>query len=150
MKKQHVKISGKVRIVHKDANGKLVADVTHENDIVDAGLAFLAARAIGTPTVMSHIALGDGTTAVAPADTTLDNELDRAAFSTPAVSLGNVITFEASFGPGAATGAVTEAGILNAAAAGTLLNRLVFPVVNKGALDTVEVEWVVTFEDDGV
>ena len=150
MQKQHVKISGKVRVVHKDANLNLISDITHCNDIVDSGLAYLASRAINaSAAVMSHIALGDSVVAVAPADVALGNELGREAIVL-AVSVANVVTYETSFGPGVATGAITEAGIFNAPAAGTMLNRLVFPVINKGALDTIEVEWTVTFADDGV
>jgi hypothetical protein len=39
---------------------------------------------------------------------------------------------------------VTEAGILNANSAGTLLCRTVFAVVNKGADDAMAITWTVT------
>ena len=42
------------------------------------------------------------------------------------------------------TGAITEAGILNAASAGTLLCRTVFSVINKGASDSMTVTWTIT------
>jgi hypothetical protein len=89
-------------------------------------------------------------TAVAPANIALGSELAREAFSTPAVSVGDTITYEATFLPGIGTGAVTEAGIFNAAGAGTMLNRLVFGVINKDVGDTLDIEWDVSFADDGV
>jgi hypothetical protein len=39
---------------------------------------------------------------------------------------------------------VTEAGIFNALTGGDMLCRTVFPVVNKGADDTMSVTWTVT------
>ena len=40
--------------------------------------------------------------------------------------------------------AVTEAGVFNASSSGTMLCRTVFPVVNKGADDTMSVTWTIT------
>ena len=50
----------------------------------------------------------------------------------------------ATFGAGTGTGAVTEAGILNASSSGTLLCRTEFSVVNKGSSDSMTVTWTVT------
>ena len=36
-----------------------------------------------------------------------------------------------------ATGALTEAGVFNAASAGAMFDRVVFPVVNKGVDDSL-------------
>lgn len=44
---------------------------------------------------------------------------------------------------GTATFSLTEAGIFNAASAGTMLCRTVFPVINKGVNDTMTVTWTV-------
>lgn len=52
--------------------------------------------------------------------------------------------YVATFGPGVGTAAITEAGIFNAASAGTMLARTAFPVINKGALDTLTLTWKVT------
>jgi hypothetical protein len=38
---------------------------------------------------------------------------------------------------GDSTGALTEAGVFNAATGGIMLDRVVFPVVNKGADDSL-------------
>jgi hypothetical protein len=50
----------------------------------------------------------------------------------------------ATFPAGTGTGAITEAGILNAASAGILLCRTTFSVINKGAADTLGITWTVT------
>jgi hypothetical protein len=92
---------------------------------------------------MSHMALGSGTTAAAAAQTALVTELGRVALGSSSSS-GAVVTYSATFNPGTATGAVTEAAILNAASAGTMLCRTVFPVVNKQAGDTMSVTWTIT------
>ena len=145
-----LRVKGKVRIVHKDGAGNILEDRVEDNLIVNLGLAFLASRAIGvSDDVMSHMAVGIGSTAPIGADTTLESEVGRTALAS-ATALNGVITYVASFNPGVGTGALTEVGIFNAGIAGTMLNRLVFSVVNKAASDTVEITWTVSFIDDGV
>jgi hypothetical protein len=56
----------------------------------------------------------------------------------------NTIQYIASFEAGDGTGAVTEAGIFNAATGGSMLCRTVFSVVNKAADDTMSVTWTIT------
>ena len=52
-------------------------------------------------------------------DTALETELEELSTSTSVSS--NVVTYTATFAAGTGTGAVTEAGILNASSSGTLL-----------------------------
>ena len=94
-------------------------------------------------TAMSHMAIGSGSTAAAAGDTALGNQLGRVALTSTAVS-NAVVTYTATFGAGTGTGAVTEAGILNASSGGTMLCRTVFSVVNKGASDSMTITWTVT------
>jgi hypothetical protein len=98
---------------------------------------------VGTPTAMSHMAIGSGTTDPVIGDTSLETELGRVALTSSA-SAGAVVTYVASFGAGTGTGAVTEAGIFNASSAGTMLCRTEFAVVNKGADDSMTITWTVT------
>jgi hypothetical protein len=56
----------------------------------------------------------------------------------------NTITYVSSFEAGDATGAITEAGIFNAASGGDMLCRTVFSVINKAADDTLSVTWTIT------
>lgn len=142
--KDNVTARGSVKVVLTGADGAVKETRTIENLVVTAGKNFMASRvAAGTPTAMSEMALGTGTTAAAVTDTALQAEIGRVALSSLTAS-GNVITHTASFGAGVATGAVTEAGIFNDPTAGVMLARTTFAVVNKGANDTMTVTWTVT------
>lgn len=111
-----------------------------DNLIVDVGFDFIAdaiGKASGRPGVMSHIAVGTDNTAAAGAQTTLVTELARKAATYAHTAGTKVFTFETTFDPGEATGAIVEAGVLNASSAGILLDRVVFAVINKGNDDTL-------------
>ena len=56
----------------------------------------------------------------------------------------NTVVYIATFAAGTGTGAVTEAGILNASSSGTLLCRTEFSVVNKGSADSMTITWTIT------
>ena len=100
-----------------------------------------------TKGAMSHMALGSGTTAAAASQTDLVGLLgSREALDSTSISGSNneKVVYVASFEAGDATGAVTEAGIFNAATSGDMLCRTVFSVVNKAADDTMSVTWTIT------
>ena len=131
--KGHLKIS---------LNGEVVQEVP--NLVVTAGKGYVASRMKDTTaTAMSHMAIGTGSTAAAAADTALGTEANRQALTSTGVS-GAVVTYVATFAAGQGTGAITEAGILNASSSGTLLCRTVFSTVNKGSSDSMTVTWTVT------
>ena len=136
-----VSLTGKLEI---SLNGTVVQEV--KNMVVTAGKEWIASRMQGVVDgVMTHMAVGTGTVAAAAANTTLGTELARQALTTSGgVVAGAVITFATTYAAGTGTGAITEAGILNASSAGTLLARTVFGVINKGALDTMTISWAVT------
>ena len=134
-----LKMKGKLQI---RLNDEVVQEV--DNIVVTAGKGYVASRMKdATATAMSHMAFGSGSTAAAASDTALGNQLGRVALTSTTVSAA-VVTYVASFPAGTGTGAVTEAGILNAASGGTMLCRTVFSVVNKGASDSMTVTWTVT------
>lgn len=137
------KLTGKVHVTVTNERGEVV-EQRAANLVVTTGKNFTASRMVGVASnVMSHMAIGSGTTAAAVGDTTLQTELARVALASSTATT-NVVTYTATFGVGVGTGAVTEAGILNASSAGTLLCRVVFAVVNKGANDTIAITWTVT------
>jgi len=137
------KLTGKVHVTVTNEHGEVV-EQRAANLVVTTGKNFTASRMVGTASnVMSHMAIGAGTTAAAVGDTALGSELGRVAL-TAATATTNVVTYTATFGTGVGTGAVTEAGIFNASSAGTMLCRVVFAVVNKGANDTIAITWTVT------
>ena len=92
---------------------------------------------------MSHMAIGTTNTAAAVGDTALAAEAARVAL-TSGVASANAVTYTATFPAGTGTGAIVEAGLLNAASGGTLLARTVFSVINKGASDAMTITWTVT------
>jgi hypothetical protein len=138
------KAAGKLNVVLKDIDGNIKQAFEVPNLVVTTGLAFIASRMKDTTdTAMSHMAIGTGTTAAAAGDTALVTEAARVSLTSTTVT-ANAIAYVASFGAGTGTGAITEAGILNAASVGTLLCRTVFDVVNKGANDTLQITWTIT------
>ena len=145
---EKIRATGQVSFVLTDENGN-VKQQDSKNLVVDSGLAFITSRMIGTTAaVMSHMAVGTGTTAAADAQTTLVTEAARVALTSSTIVTTTVsndsVQYVATFGPGVGTAAITEAGLFNAAPAGTMLARTVFAVINKGALDTLTLTWKVT------
>lgn len=138
-----IKITGDVTIQLFNADGSVKDKREIKNLVVTTGKEFIAGRMTGTATVMSHMAVGAGTTAAAAGNTALESELGRVAL-TSGTSAGAITTYVASFPAGTGTGAVTEAGILNASSGGVLLCRTVFAVVNKGVDDAMSITWAVT------
>lgn len=138
-----LKVTGDVAITLYNKDGSVKDQREIKNLVVTVGKEFIAARMVGTPDEMSHMAIGSGTTAAAGANTALGSELGRVALASDSAS-GVVVTYTASFPPGTGTGAVTEAGVFNAGTAGTMLCRTVFAVVNKGADDAMSITWQIT------
>jgi len=134
-----LKLKGKLTIA---LNDEVVQEV--DNLVVTAGKGYVASRIKdASATAMSHMAIGSGTTNPAAGDTAVETELGRVSLTSTSVS-GAVVTYVATFAAGTGTGAVTEAGILNASSGGTLLCRTEFNVVNKGSSDSMTVTWTVT------
>ena len=118
------------------------------NLVTNAGKAGIASRinGAGSEAAFTYIAIGTGTTAAAAADTTLQTEITTNGVARAAATVSRTTTdvtndtarhvltynFTGSF-------AVTEAGVLNAASAGTLLNRNVFSAVNVASGDSLQV-----------
>jgi len=137
-------VKGRLNVVLTDKDGNVKESREVDNLVVNTGLAYIASRMKDTTDdAMSHMAVGAGTTAAAAGDTALGSELGRVALTSTTVT-SNAVAYVATFGAGTGTGAVTEAGILNAGSGGTLLCRTVFDVVNKSADDTLSVTWTIT------
>ena len=145
---ENLKLSGQLNIVLKDKAGNVKDTIEVKNLVVNAGLAYIASRMTGTAkAVMSHMALWSGTTTAAAGQTDLVTILgSREGLDTITIAGSNneKVVYVASFEAGDATGAVTEAGIFNAASGGDMLCRTKFNVVNKAADDTMSVTWTIT------
>ena len=114
-----------------------------ENLVVTAGKNWVADRMNNANTVMTHMAVGTGTTAAAAAQTALITESDRNALTSTTVT-DNAVAYVATWAAGDATAALTESGIFDAASGGDMLARTVFSVVNKGAADSMTITWTIT------
>lgn len=113
-----------------------------KNLFTDDGLAYLAARAAGEAVgVISHMALGTGTTPAAGVDKTLGAEIAGSRVPITISGTGAQRLYTATFGEGVGSGPVTEAGLFNAATAGTMTNRSVFGVKNKEPEDVFTINW---------
>lgn len=120
------------------------------NLVVDAGKAGVASRinGAGGEAAFTYIAIGTGAVAAAAGDTTLGAEITTGGGARAAATASRVTTdvtndtarlvltfnFTATF-------AVTESGVLNAAAAGVLLARQTFTAVNVVNGDSLQVTW---------
>ena len=139
-----LKMTGELTIVVRDAAGNIKEERHVPNLVVTAGKVYIASRMAGTAsTVMSHMAIGTASTTAVVGDTTLGVEAGRVTLTTFNAS-SNTVTATATFPAGTGTGGIQEAGIFNAASAGTMLCRTVFPIVNKQAGDSIAITWVIT------
>jgi hypothetical protein len=166
-----MKLRGSVDIKVFGPDGSLKDDRYIPNLVVQSGKNYIATRMIGTSNAtavattntvtscMTHMAIGTSSTTAANTDTQLSSEVtvagDIAAYSRAALQsttqTTGVVTYVATFGvnnPQRAissnTTGITEAGIFSAAAAGTMLCRTTFNVVNKGNDDTLQITWTIT------
>ena len=142
--KDSLKLTGAVSLVLRDKDGNVKQTKEAKNLIVDTGLNFICDRMKDDETAMTHMALGSSTTAAAAGDTALGTQLGSRVSLTSSTVTDNQIVFVCSFPAGSGTGAVTEAGIFNAASAGTMLCRVVFSEVNKSADDTLQITWTIS------
>lgn len=142
--KDSLKLTGAVSFVLRDKDGNVKLTKEAKNLIVDTGLNFICDRMKDDETAMTHMALGSGTTAAAAGDTALGTQLGSRVSLTSSTVTSNQIVYVCSFPAGSGTGAVTEAGIFNAASAGTMLCRVVFSEVNKSADDTLQITWTIS------
>lgn len=122
------------RIIHNTVTQ--LADAHVADQMSDSGEAAIGFMAVGT---------GTGQTA---ASTGLATSLDRNALTSTtqgAAAADNDVVYVGDWAAGDGTGAITEAGILTTDANTALQFYADFSVINKGASDTLQITWTVTF-----
>jgi len=139
---EEIGIKGKLKI-ELIRDGKVVQTENVNNIIVTTGKALVATLVSGSGTSFSDMAIGTGTTTEVVGDSALQTEAGRVVLTSKSVTT-NVISYIGDFPAGTGTGTITEAGILNASSAGTMLNRATFSSVNKTASDALKITWDVT------
>ena len=139
-----ISIDANVHLVLRGPDGRIKDERRVHNQVQTAGKAHIADQLSAVPgeAAMSHMAVGTGS-GQGVGDATLLAEIDRNAL-TSRTDAGAVVTYVGTWVPGDATNALTEAGIFNNAAGGTMLVYADFLVINKGALDSLVMTWTLT------
>jgi hypothetical protein len=118
------------------------------NTVTTFGDKMVANRLSGaTINAPSHMAIGTGTGGTSSFNS-LATELDRNALTSTTQQTGvddNDVKYVGDWAAGDGTGAITEAGIFNAASGPGMFVYSSFSVINKGASDTLQINWTVTF-----
>lgn len=128
-------------ILRDGLTGQIKAQRRKWNTVTTAGKNGIADQILASPTLNkpTHMAIGTGT----PSGTALGTELDRNALTSKTRST-NVVTMQGDWAAGDGTGALTEAGVFDAAAAGNMWLSTSYSVVNKGASDVLQIIWTLT------
>jgi hypothetical protein len=147
--KDKIGLKGRCHVQLFGPDGKLKDESIVMNTVTEVGDAHVADQLSDAgENAMSHMAIGtDNDPAPAASQTTLNAELDRNALTSTTQGAGaadNDVIYVGDWAAGDGTGAIVEAGIFNAAAAGTMLCRAIFDVKNKGAADTLKITWTFT------
>lgn len=126
----------------------------NHNLVVTAGKGGMSSRlnGAGAAAAFTYIAVGTGTTAPAAGDTTLQTETSTSGLARAAATCTQVtttvtndtaqdqVTFTVT-----GTVAVTESGVFNANAAGTMLCRQTFSAINVVNGDSLQITWKIQF-----
>ena len=136
-------IVGHIHVIVKDKDGNVKHEHEQENAITTAGKNGMADQLLASPSLgkPTHMAVGTGS----PSGTALGTEVDRNALTSKTRST-NVVTLVGDWAAGDGTGTLTEAGIFDASSAGNMWNSgTLSPSVPKGASDTLQITWTITF-----
>lgn len=148
MIKDSLRVTGSLEVILYDSNKNIKQQFTVPNLVVSAGKNVIANKLIGgSNAIMSHMAVGTDNGTILPlatSNTQLGAQVGSRIALTSQTATNNVVTYSATFGTGVSTGALTEAGIFNAATSGSMLCRTNFAVVNKEASDILTINWNVT------
>ncbi len=121
---------------------KLVGVIERHNLITTAGRNLVRDLINNdAPTGLTHIAIGTGTTPAAAGDTALQTEIHRNTYTQRTESIG-LLQLQYYLGTSSLNGnTLTEAGLLNAASAGTLFARVVYPGIAKTSSIALTYNW---------
>ena len=149
MIRDEVKSLGTLTLELRDKDDKLLTKHTR-NLVVNVGLAHITSRLLDdTSAIISHMAIGGGTSAATGANTALITERSRVALQSmtrvTTNATNDTVRHVAVFPAGSGTGTITEAGLFNAASAGSMFARTVFGVITKNIEDTLTITWDVRF-----
>jgi hypothetical protein len=138
---EQVGLKGELTLVLRGPDGK-VKETRVTNTVTTAGKQGAADQILASPSLSkpTHMAVGTGS----PGASALGTETDRNALTSKTRS-GAVVTMVGDWAAGDATGALTEAGVFDAASTGNMWLSASFSVVNKAAGDTLSISWTLTY-----
>ena len=147
---ENLKLKGKIHYVLADADGN-IKDEKEIDNLVTNFMKTHVALQVGTPTAGSEIgfmAIGSGTGQTA-ASTDLAKFVDIIALSgNGGLVAGSNVTYSAYWAAGVGTNdSIAEAGIfqISGTSRTTLCTYNDTLSINKGASDTLKIDWTVTF-----
>lgn len=144
---EQITATGQLDIVLTKPDGSRQTEQV-KNLVVTTGRNHIANQlASQSEAAISHMSIGEGTTTPIIGDTALESEVSRKSFTSKNQGTGadaNKIVYLADWAPGEGTGAISEAGMFNSATAGVMLTRATFAVKNKGAGDSLSIQWTLT------
>ena len=140
------KLSGQVHLVLTGPDGELKDERLIKNLVVTGGKGYITNRMVGTADgVMTQMAVGTGSTGAVAGNTAMEtilNAKSATSFSATRVNdttANDAIDYVTQFGTGSWVGAITEAGLFNAA--DLMLCRTTFSAINKATGDTLTITW---------
>lgn len=130
-----------MKAILRDEFGRIKETRHVYNTVTTAGKAAAMDQLLLSPTLAkpTHMAVGTGS----PAANALGVEIDRNALTSKTRSLA-VVTMQGDWAAGDGTGAITEAGVFDAASVGNAHLTASFSVINKLAADTLSIVWTWT------
>ena len=146
---QSITLKGRYFVKLFGPGGELKDSRAGDNVVTTVGKEFLAnfmrsaALAASTNTAR-YIAIGSDATGEAVGNTALGTELARYSAAVSYTS-GGIYELVATFATGVGTGNIYEYGLLSSSAAGTLISRDTEALITKGANDSLQVTYQLTF-----
>lgn len=130
-----------IKAVLRDEFGNVKQTLSVYNTVTTAGKNGIADQVLASPSLNkpTHMAIGTGTGGT----TSLTTELDRNALTSKTRS-NAIVTMVGDWAAGDGTGAITEAGVFDAASTGNMWLYSSFSVINKAAGDSLSISWTLT------
>lgn len=145
-----IKLRGSLRIHVKDLEGNILQEIKHDNLMVNSGRAWALGQLttnLITTRSFNWIAVGSNTSAPVTSDTVLGNEVTRLAFAAliSTTLTGATPSWQAqiTLATNQANTTLSEAGIFNDAAAGTMLSHVTFASFVKATSNTIAISYTV-------
>jgi hypothetical protein len=143
--KEGCRVIQNFHLVLRGPDGRIKARRVVHNTIPALGDAYVADQMSGKAiAAIGWMAVGTGS----PSATALGTELDRNALTSKTQGTAgddNDVIYVGNWAAADGTGAITEAGLFSANTSGTMLASSSFSVINKGAADTLQITWTITY-----